>query len=160
MNVVANHGNLVPPRIVKSINGSRPRSSEPISTQVLSRAVADMLAGILKKAVADGTGLAARPEGYDTAGKTGTTQIFDPALKAYSTRRHIASFVGFVPADDPKLSIIVVLDDPRTEEQYGGQLAAPVFREIALRSLRTLGIRPGRPLPALRAARQVEKQQP
>jgi cell division protein FtsI (penicillin-binding protein 3) len=160
MNVVANRGKLIPPRIVKSIQGSRPHSSGPTSTLILSSGVGEKLAGILERAVNEGTGLAARPEGYETAGKTGTTQRYDPALKAYSTKRHTASFVGFVPADEPVLSIIVVLDDPRTEEQYGGQLAAPVFREIALRSLRTLGVRPGRALPALRADRRVENQQP
>ncbi len=160
MNIVANRGRFVPPRIVKSIQGSRLRSTESQPAVVLSPGVSETLAGILERAVNEGTGKAARPEGFDAAGKTGTTQKFDTALKAYSTLRHTASFVGFVPADKPVLSIIVVLDDPRTEEQYGGQLAAPVFREIALRSLRTLGIRPDRRIPALQAGKRAEKGRP
>ncbi|MGD0781816.1 MAG: penicillin-binding protein 2, partial [Candidatus Aminicenantales bacterium] len=160
MNIVAHRGLLVPPRIVKSIQGSRPRPAEPPPAAVLSSAASEKLAGILERAVDEGTGKAARPEGFDAAGKTGTTQKFDPALKAYSTKRHTASFVGFVPVDKPVLSIIVVLDDPRTEEQYGGQLAAPVFREIAVRSLRTMGVRPGRKDRDLRADKRAENEQP
>ncbi len=160
LNVVAKRGVLIPPRIIKSIEGSRPRTSEAPQVPILSPGVGETLAGILKRAVAEGTGLAARPEGYDTAGKTGTTQKFDTALKAYSTKRHTASFVGFVPADKPELSIIVVLDDPRTEEQYGGQLAAPVFREIALRSLRTIGVHPGGLNRGLQAGKHAEKERP
>jgi cell division protein FtsI (penicillin-binding protein 3) len=160
MNAVANRGLLVPPRIVKSIQGSRSsRSAETSTAVVFSPDVGEKLAAILERAVAEGTGKSARPEGYDAAGKTGTTQKYDPDLKAFSTKRHIASFVGFVPADKPALSIIVVLDDPRTEEQYGGQLAAPVFREIALRALRTIGVRPGR-VPTLLAAQRAEKGRP
>jgi cell division protein FtsI/penicillin-binding protein 2 len=159
MNVVANRGHLVRPRIVKSIQGSRSRAAETLPAVVFSSGVGQKLAAILKQAVAEGTGKSARPEGYDAAGKTGTTQKYDRDLKAFSTKRHIASFVGFVPADNPALSIIVVLDDPRTEEQYGGQLAAPVFREIALRSLRTIGVRPAY-IPPLLAAQRAEKGRP
>jgi cell division protein FtsI/penicillin-binding protein 2 len=160
VNVIANRGQLVPPRIVKSIPGSRPRSIEA-PPAVLSREVSEKIAAILERAVAEGTGKAARPEGFDVAGKTGTTQKYDPALKAFSTQRHIVSFVGFVPVDKPVLSIIVVLDDPktRTEEQYGGQLAAPVFREIARRALRYIGVRPHR-APVLLAANSAEKGRP
>jgi cell division protein FtsI/penicillin-binding protein 2 len=159
MNIVANRGHLVPLRIVKFVQGSRPRAAETTATAVLSSDAGKKLVAILKRAVAEGTGKAARPEGFDVAGKTGTTQIYDPLIKAYSTKRHTASFVGFVPIDEPALSIIVVLDDPKTEEQYGGQLAAPVFREIAGRSLRYLGVRPNR-VPALLASRPAEKGRP
>lgn len=159
MNIVANRGLLVPPRIVKSVQGSRPRAAETPATAIFSPGTGETLAGILKRAVAEGTGKAARPEGFDVAGKTGTTQIYDPALKAFSTKRHIASFVGFVPTDKPALSIIVVLDDPKTVEQYGGQLAAPVFREIARRTLRYIGVRPNR-VPVLLASRPAEKGRP
>lgn len=159
MNIVAKRGQLVPLRIVKFVQGSRPRAAETTATAVLSPDAGEKLVAILKRAVAEGTGEAARPEGFDVAGKTGTTQIYDPLIKAYSTKRHIASFVGFVPIDEPALSIIVVLDDPKTEEQYGGQLAAPVFREIAGRTLRYLGVRPYR-VPALLASRPAEKGRP
>jgi cell division protein FtsI (penicillin-binding protein 3) len=160
LNVVATGGKLIPPHIVKSVAGGRPRSNESAAAVVLSPEACSRLAAVLERAVAEGTGKAARPDGYETSGKTGTTQKYDPALKAYSGKRHTASFAGFVPSNHPVLSIIVVLDDPRTEEQYGGQLAAPVFREIAQRSLRTKGVRPGPLDRALQAARREEREKP
>jgi len=81
-----------------------------------------------------GTGNQARLDGYELAGKTGTAQKFDPALRAYSLSKHVASFVGFAPADHPLISMIVVIDEPKGP-QYGGQVAAPVFREIARKAL-------------------------
>ncbi|MDD8027327.1 MAG: penicillin-binding transpeptidase domain-containing protein, partial [Acidobacteriota bacterium] len=59
-------------------------------------------------------------------------------------QHHIASFVGFVPAANPRLSMIVILDDPQTSGHYGGQIAAPVFREIARKALLVVGIPPRR----------------
>jgi len=90
---------------------------------------------VFEPAVERGTGSQARLEGYELAGKTGTAQKFDPALKAYSLSKHVASFVGFAPADHPLISMIVVIDEPKGIEQYGGQVAAPVFREIARKAL-------------------------
>jgi cell division protein FtsI (penicillin-binding protein 3) len=144
MNVIANRGILVPPRIVKDIQGvpmTQKRSgSEP--RQIISEETARNLVSILEKAVLEGTGQEALAKGYTVAGKTGTTQKFDPALKSYSSSKHIALFVGFVPVENPQLSMIVVLDEPKTDEYYGGQVAAPVFREIARRVLRYLNIYP------------------
>jgi cell division protein FtsI (penicillin-binding protein 3) len=94
--------------------------------------------------VIEGTGREALAEGYLAAGKTGTTQKYDPVAKAYSTKRHIASFVGFVPVESPRLSVVVVLDDPQVQEHYGGQVAAPVFREVTRRALLAVGIPPAR----------------
>lgn len=145
VNIVANRGRLVPPRIVKWIQGGRPRRDAETFATVLSAASCEKLVGILKRVVVEGTGKEALAEGYTAAGKTGTTQIYDPAAKAYSTKRHIASFVGFTPAESPQLAMVVILYDPQTEEHYGGQVAAPVFREIARRVLLTLGIAPRRP---------------
>ena len=64
--------------------------------------------------MSEGTGTAAAVGGYDIAGKTGTTQLLDPATRAFSSQKHLATFVGFVPARQPVLSIIVVLDAPRS----------------------------------------------
>ena len=80
-------------------------------------------------------------EGYEIAGKTGTSQVFDPKLGRYSSTRHIASFAGFVPASDPVISIIVVIRNPR-KSPYGGVVAGPVFREIARQTLKLKGIMP------------------
>jgi len=139
MNVFATRGRLIRPSISLSagVRGlSSPGSQVP--PKVLSEGTASELAEIFKRVVEEGTGLPARLEGFDIAGKTGTAQKFDEDLGGYSSAKHMASFVGFVPADDPIISMIVVLDEPKGLMQYGGQLAAPVFRDISARVLRYL----------------------
>jgi len=144
MNVIANRGFLVPPRILKDILGlpANPKREAQEFDQAISGETARRLISILEKAVLEGTGQAALVNGYSVAGKTGTTQKYDPELKSYSPSKHIASFVGFVPVENPILSMIVVLDEPKTDNYYGGQVAAPVFREIARRVLRYLNVPP------------------
>jgi cell division protein FtsI/penicillin-binding protein 2 len=116
------------------------RGDEP--ARIISEQVAQELAAILERVVVEGTGKAAAVAGFSAAGKTGTTQIYDPGQKSYQSSKHIGSFVGFVPAEKPALSIIVVLGDPKKDDYYGGLVAAPVFREIAVRSLRAKGLFP------------------
>ena len=145
INAVANRGALIPPRIVNNIfDPAQPLKRRPptVALQVLPPEIAITMAGILEEAVEEGTGRQARLDGYRIAGKTGTTQKWDPVLKAYSERKHIASFVGFAPADNPVLSVIVVLDEPKGTATYGGDVAAPVFREIVRKALLKLGIFP------------------
>ena len=77
--------------------------------------------------------------GYDVAGKTGTAQKFDLETQSYSKTAYLSSFIGFIPADAPKLAILVMIDEPK-DVYWGSEVAAPVFREIAKRSLRYLNI--------------------
>jgi cell division protein FtsI/penicillin-binding protein 2 len=140
-NIIANRGTYVPPRIVKSVAGA-PVKRGADQARIISEQAAQSLAAILERVVLEGTGKAAAAAGFSVAGKTGTTQIFDRVLQTYQSSKHIASFVGFVPAEKPKLSIIVVLAEPKKDAYYGGLVAAPVFREIAVRSLRAKGIFP------------------
>jgi cell division protein FtsI (penicillin-binding protein 3) len=93
-----------------------------------------------------GTGTKAALEGYRVAGKTGTAQKVDPVTHTYSSKR-IGSFVGFVPADNPKLTITVIIDEPQGIK-YGGVVAAPAFRGIAQNSLAYLKIQPTQPISA------------
>ncbi len=147
VNIVANRGTLVPPRIVKDVSDSgEPLKRRPSyeKRRVLPEDAALTLTGILERVVLEGTGIQAKLDGYRIAGKTGTTQKWDPALKAYSSLSHIASFVGFAPADKPILSVIVVVDEPKGESYYGGDVAAPVFREVVKNGLRELGKYPER----------------
>lgn len=148
MNVIANGGELVRPRLVRAVRGTTaatlPMPAKPRTS--ISGETARLLADILEKVVKEGTGQAARLPGFTVVGKTGTTQKLDPETGSYSSARHIGSFVGFVPAENPVLSMIIVLDEPKTDDYYGGQVAAPVFREIAKRVLRYLGV-PPRPEP-------------
>jgi hypothetical protein len=91
--------------------------------------------------VDEGTAKPARMPGYSIAGKTGTAQKIGPE-GTYAANRYVASFVGFVPASRPALTILVVLDEPRGSLYHGGDIAAPVFRRIALPALRYLGVPP------------------
>jgi cell division protein FtsI (penicillin-binding protein 3) len=90
---------------------------------------------------AEGTGPHAAVPGYVVAGKTGTTEVYDIEARGYSKTKHIASFVGFVPADDPAVTILVMVERPR-KGRYGGVVAAPVFSRIARRALPLLGLWP------------------
>jgi cell division protein FtsI (penicillin-binding protein 3) len=142
MNVYATGGYLARPKI--NLNGPRAEgktseaslrpaeTSQPVISEKTARELVNL---IFKEVVERGTGTPARIDGYEIAGKTGTAQKFDPALRAYSLSKHVASFVGFAPADQPVISMIVVIDEPKGIKQYGGQVAAPVFREIARKAL-------------------------
>jgi cell division protein FtsI (penicillin-binding protein 3) len=94
---------------------------------------------MLKGVVREGTGAQAQINGYLVAGKTGTAQKFDRVLRKYTSKAHLAVFVGFVPADNPVLSMIIVIDQPQGK-YYGGDVAAPVFKEIGTLVLRHMGI--------------------
>jgi cell division protein FtsI (penicillin-binding protein 3) len=138
MNILANRGVLVPFRITQtSLNPIGLELGMPFSgVRILSeRTASELTSRVFKGVVADGTGQAARIDGFSAAGKTGTARKLDHDLGVYVASLHLASFVGFVPADRPVLSIVVVLDEPKFSLQYGGQVAAPVFREIARRVL-------------------------
>jgi cell division protein FtsI (penicillin-binding protein 3) len=82
------------------------------------------------------------------AGKTGTAYKLDPQTKRYAKDKYLSSFMGFVPADDPRLVILVLIDEPSAGKHYGGAVAGPVFQSIATESLRYLGIAATEPLNA------------
>ncbi len=142
VNAVANDGFLMQPYVVKRVtdrNGRVIREGEP---HVLSRPVrpetARLMAQLLARVTEEGgTGRNARMEGYRVAGKTGTAQ--KPIPGGYSDRLNIASFVGFLPADDPEISMVVVVDEP-LPLRTGGAVAAPIFRDIAEQAVRYLDI--------------------
>jgi len=83
-------------------------------------------------------------EGFEVAGKTGTAQKPDLVRGGYAARKKVASFIGFVPAEDPRLVLLVLVDEPEVNV-YGGVVAAPAFRNIARGALRHLGVLPDRP---------------
>lgn len=141
INTVANRGITITPRVVKKILVSPDEIKEkPIrSKRVISEETALTLTSILQNVVLEGTGKAAQIKGYNAAGKTGTAQKYDNSKGGYSSSSHVASFVGFAPVENPALSIVVVIDEPKGQ-YYGGQVAAPVFREISSQVLRYLRI--------------------
>ncbi len=140
-NIVANRGMHIPFRIVKDIPedpSALPDRAAPYK-RVLDQHTADQLRWLMTEVVRRGTGVPAQLDGFQAAGKTGTAQKYLPG-KGYSRDAHIGSFVGFVPADDPVISMIVVIDNPQ-RKFYGAEVAAPVFRDIAERVLLYLRVR-------------------
>jgi cell division protein FtsI/penicillin-binding protein 2 len=143
---VANGGVRIEPHIVDRVVDAqgnvlwRPTKAAP--QRVISEKTAAVLNEILKNVVARGTGVPAALAEHIVAGKTGTAQ--KASRSGYSPDKVVASFTGYVPADRPRLAILVVVDEPHGA-QYGGTIAAPAFREIAEASLRYLGVPPSIP---------------
>jgi cell division protein FtsI (penicillin-binding protein 3) len=147
MNVFATGGRLVRPHVFLSFAGEAPAplvGPRP-DDQILDAGLVSGLVGrVFERVVEEGTAKSGRMDEFWAAGKTGTAQKLDPVLKVYTTKSHTASFAGFVPSRRPVLSMIVVLDDIKEGEYYGGQACAPVFRDIARQVLRYLGVVPDR----------------
>jgi cell division protein FtsI (penicillin-binding protein 3) len=140
---IANGGVLMKPLLIKSIedpSGQKSRHFEPQEIRrVISKETAGEVKKLLKSVVEKGTGKSAKTAGYDTGGKTGTAQKYDPAIKRYSKKHYIASFCGMLPALDPEIVILVILDEPKGD-YYAAAVAAPVFSRIAKRTAEYLEI--------------------
>ncbi|HXE98283.1 MAG TPA: penicillin-binding protein [Dongiaceae bacterium] len=159
---IANGGNLMRPYLVEQIlddNGAVVQKFEPqIVRRVISPETALKITRMMETVTVDGgTGTKAAMDGFRVAGKTGTAQKVDPVTHTYSPTKRIGSFVGFVPADKPKLTIAVIIDEPQGVK-YGGVVAAPAFRGIAQNSLAYLKIQPN--LPTTAAAKPAETKAP
>jgi membrane peptidoglycan carboxypeptidase len=141
---LANDGVRVAPHLVREIrtpNGATVYRSNPEQRRVVKPETARALRQMLENVTLNGTAKLAQLNGYTAAGKTGTAQKIDPKTKTYSRTKHVASFVGFAPVENPAIVIIVVIDEPGGA-YHGGDVAAPVFREIAEQILPDLGIAP------------------
>ncbi len=149
VSAVANGGWLMRPHIVSEIRDSSGRvvvNNQPvIREQPISTKTARTLSEILEGVVTEGTGKKAAVPGFRVAGKTGTAQKIDPRTGAYSRTLFVGSFVGFVPAERPRLAIVVAIDEPKGEA-WGGVVAAPVFRRIAEQALPYLGVTAQQPV--------------
>jgi cell division protein FtsI/penicillin-binding protein 2 len=122
---IANGGILRRPRIISEVGGKR--TPMPPGRRVITKRTAAQLRKMLEGVVSvGGTGSAAAIDGYTLAGKTGTANKVDEATGTYSESRYIASFVGFAPADKPRLLVTVMVDEPQGAI-YGGTVAAPAF---------------------------------
>jgi cell division protein FtsI (penicillin-binding protein 3) len=138
VSMVANGGMLYRPVVVKRVDDPRTGTSEETPTlghRVMSLETAAYLQDALRTVVTDGTARLAQIPGYTVAGKTGTAQKLDPNTGTYSHTKHVASFTGYAPARNPKISAIVVIDEPQGPDG-GGEVAAPVFRRIVEQILR------------------------
>ena len=138
---IANGGFLMKPHIVSRIEdqyGNTVSSFNPTKVRkVISTRTAGIVKNIMKTVITEGgTGVNAALDGYSVCGKTGTARKLDEKGK-YSNSKHIASFIGFTPAENPEIAILVVIDEPR-KKYHGGMVAAPVFKKIAQQTLNYL----------------------
>lgn len=146
MSAIANGGRLLEPLLVRKVtagNGSVVREELPtVKREVVPPAAARMITEMMSGVVEEGgTGREAYIPGYRVAGKTATAQKADAATGKYDPDKFVGSFVGFVPAQKPRFVIAVVIDEPWVAH-LGGQVAAPVFRRIAMRALSRYGVAP------------------
>lgn len=136
-NAIANHGKLMKPYLVNSVQeyGKDVVKYEPVvvNPEVLDSTSIELLKETMNEVVETGTGKALKNKYYTICGKTGTAQVADKGLK-YSDRVYHGSFVGFFPKEDPQYTICVVLRTKKgSNNYYGGQIALPVFKEVANR---------------------------
>ena len=133
ISVIANGGQLMKPYIIKEIRDKQGEALKRYQPQLVNKAIsldtANRIKKILTGAVEEGTGKMAKMEGFTAAGKTGTAQKLEPN-GTYSHSKFIASFIGFAPAEDPVVTIVVCLDEPHPY-YFGGVVAAPVFKNVA-----------------------------
>lgn len=139
---VANGGEYVEPRVIRAVyRDNRRYAVQPkIVRRTISADTSATLTGIMEGVVERGTARAAQMPGYTVAGKTGTSAKL--VNGHYSASDWNASFVGFVPSQNPAIAIIVVTDSPHTKGHTGGVVSAPVFKKIAEAALRYLGVGP------------------
>ncbi|WP_379131529.1 penicillin-binding transpeptidase domain-containing protein [Paenibacillus sp. sgz500958] len=144
VSAIANGGKLMKPYVVKEITnpntGEKTVTKPVVVRQVITKETAKETGGYLEQVVADhtiGTGRNAYIEGYRVAGKTGTAIKVEG--KGYVKDKQLVSFIGYAPVNDPKIAVIVIIDEPNVE-LGGGALAAPVFKEIVSQSLQYMGV--------------------
>jgi cell division protein FtsI (penicillin-binding protein 3) len=160
MACVANNGKLMKPMIVSRITDPTGRVvatySPEAQRQVVRPETCRRVIPALQDVVAAGTAKSAVVPGFKVAGKTGTAQKIDPK-GGYLSGRYVSSFIGFLPADDPKFVLLVTLDDPtvKGEVAFGGKTAAPVFSEIAARAVSYMDLRPTESIPPPAGTKKV-----
>lgn len=146
MAAIANDGILLKPHIVKKIHNADGtlymETKRDEVRRVLQSATTKTLVGLLEQVVTTGGGQKAQVKGYRIGGKTGTAQKIRPNGAGYMDGHYIASFCGFAPIDDPKIVVLVILDDPTGGNFYGGQIAAPVAGAIFAQIFHYLHIEP------------------
>jgi len=149
VSAIANGGDLMQPFIIQKIidfKGIPVLVHRPVKIRkVLSPQTAHLITSFMTEVTSEGgTGIRAALKGFTVAGKTGTSQKPRINGKGYDPTKFIGSFIGFTPAEDPKIAVLVVIDEPKGIP-YGGIVAAPAFRNIAARILQYLNISPEKP---------------
>ena len=146
LSAIANGGILVKPSVVERVTNEKGETVQAPQPEEVRRVISEDTArkvALLLKATTEkgGTGEGAVPAGYEVAGKTGTAQKVDTRLGGYAEDRFTSGFMGFGPIDHPKLALLVVIDEPQGAN-YGGVVAAPVFKSIMEKTLPLLNAFP------------------
>ena len=151
MGAIANQGKLMMPQVVHSITDDQDNLIAQFPPTVVRQAISPetvkALIPALEDVVLKGTAKLGAVPGYPVAGKTGTAQKVSPQ-GGYMSGKYVVSFVGFIPADNPELVGMVMLDNATTRqgENYGGKVAAPVFASIAEKAMHYYNIEPTLPI--------------
>ncbi|MDF2839424.1 MAG: stage sporulation protein [Clostridia bacterium] len=144
VSAAVNDGYLMEPRIAKKLvdnEGNTVHEFQPKTVrQVISKETSAVLREILESVVSEGTGKSAYVPGYRIGGKTGTAQKAENGR--YVSGKYVASFVGFAPANDPEVAVLVVIDEPGGFSHFGGQIASPVVKSIISDTMRYLDVKP------------------
>ncbi len=153
---IANGGWLLRPQLVISDTGANGRTVDPVQTRVLDEDLARRLRDVLEDVVREGTGKLARVSGFRTAGKTGTAQR--AVAGTFDDEHHVAWFAGFLPMPDPRIVVVVAVEDPSVIDFWASTVAAPIFADIAEASVCLLDLPPTEPvaIPASRLVRREE----
>ena len=140
LSAIANGGKLMKPYVVAKVlddNGNVVSETQPtVRRQVISEETSAKVAEMMRRVVNEGTAKNGYVIGYRVAGKTGTSQ------KLGKTGEHVASYGCFAPADDPKVAIIIIIDEPHGGQIQGGQIAAPVAAQVMEKTLKYLNVEP------------------
>ncbi|GAA3106508.1 cell division protein FtsI [Streptomyces goshikiensis] len=147
---IANAGVRIEPTLVRGTKGPDGRftpAPAPDKNRVISEATAKTLAAMLESVVDDqeGTGTKARIPGYRVGGKTGTSNRVDPATGRY--KGYTASFAGFAPADNPRVTVYCAIQNPTKGSYFGGQICGPIYKKVMEFALKTLQVAPHRNRP-------------
>ena len=152
MSVIANGGHLMAPQIVRSVVDPDGQLVADRPPRLVRDVIPEKTAGFVREALAavvsqGGTAPLAKVDGFRVAGKTGTAQKVSPH-GGYAQGKYVASFVGFLPVEDPRFVCLVLFDEPKVSSSmaYGGLIAAPIFSRIGERAARYLDL-----VPSLRA---------
>jgi len=158
---IANKGYLMEPKLLYKVTDSTGKvefSAKPRQVRrVIAPETVKEMTALLRGVVEEGTGSKAQIRGYTVAGKTGTSKKL--VNGKYANNKHIASFIGFVPATNPRYTILISIDEPRTTG-YGGQVSAPAFADIAKRLLSDDAIPPDWPETLKEPIKGPQAQQP
>ncbi len=140
ISVIANGGQLMKPYIIQEVRDKYGQSIQKFSSQLIRQVISPDTSSRVKKILAgvveEGTGKLAKIPGFSSAGKTGTAQKLEPN-GTYSHNKFVASFIGFVPVEDPVIAVVVTVDEPHPY-YFGGVVAAPVFKNVAGDALKYL----------------------